>query len=919
MASSTELMLLAKARRRRAEAEGAAASGGYTGPTAENDYLDLPVPANANAPAAAPEPAEPGWLEQALGVGQQALYGASQGAVNVLGLPGDLADIIPDGVPIMGQLKHGLPTGGEISDFLGYDNRRDPEGWLETIFNRVGEEVGASALPVAGVTGKAVQMGLPAVRQMGGAGRYLLEPAAVDPTKFVAKEMAATAAAGTGAGVANTLVDRDTTAGQWADLLGAFGGVGVAAAGEGIMRSLGDVLAGITANPKFASQVVRENAADTLIANSDVLGGQIDPARPHEPVDTTALIDLLEQPANAENVIPGFRASTADRGGDFGLASFEDARARGPNAARFRARQEANTEAVDTQLNTSAPTERPAVFFDALEQERTGQLAAADRTVQEALAALEQALGPLNVPVDSTLASRGNTVRTGLLDAREAAQNRTSAAYDAADTSGNMVDPAELRETLDGALAGMTQTELTHVPEGVINRVRALGVAEDGATPQPVDLREATTLLSEIKELRRAAVNDGKRNANRVLGQVEDALDNFITANVTPEQQTALDAARAARYDEAERFGRPGDPVTAAVDVHPGGRFKMRDDRVAPSFASSDSNLERLFTEADTPEVREAIKQELLTRLDSSSTERIGRFADTYRQQIARFPGLEDELMAAADARDAEGVARLGQQGVQRHLGDPQNNIRGRSAVGRFLEYSPEQADDAVSQVLNSKNPIDSMDELMTFVGDEPSAIEGARAAFWRVMEKEGRSKNAAFETKSGVAPWMPKKWRTFLADEAVSGVMDRLYRDNPEHLQNIRQIAEALRGVNTGAKAGAAINPSGSAQTLRNSPVTLAEAQAKFIDVQRGRLNPAYAITYLAGKLAHRLVSKQAERSYQMLLDEALLNPQVAADLLKQNNPANRAALARSAKAYLGNEASHLAELLDDDENGDE
>jgi hypothetical protein len=49
-----------------------------------------------------------------------------------------------------------------------------------------------------------------------------------------------------------------------------------------------------------------------------------------------------------------------------------------------------------------------------------------------------------------------------------------------------------------------------------------------------------------------------------------------------------------------------------------------------------------------------------------------------------------------------------------------------------------------------------------------------------------------------------------------------------------------------------------------------------------------------------------------------ALLDPELAAQLLKEGNPANRAALAQKTKAFLGNEASHLADLLDGEEKGD-
>jgi hypothetical protein len=50
-------------------------------------------------------------------------------------------------------------------------------------------------------------------------------------------------------------------------------------------------------------------------------------------------------------------------------------------------------------------------------------------------------------------------------------------------------------------------------------------------------------------------------------------------------------------------------------------------------------------------------------------------------------------------------------------------------------------------------------------------------------------------------------------------------------------------------------------------------------------------------------------------MLDEALLDPNAAAFLLEQYNPANRAALAKKAKVWLGNQANTFMEMLAEDD----
>lgn len=912
------------------EATAPAASGGITG--GSDPALNVP-----GGPAPAPNPSAPTWLDQLFGAGQYALEtgaimadSARRGASNVAGLPVDLVNASPLLLRLFGvdaQPFSPNPIGG--SDWMndatkGFGLVPDapaPKDPLQTVAGRVAEEVGATMVPVAGGLTAAARTTLPALRQSAGPlAKHLVEPYAVDAARTVGKEVAAATAAGTGAGLANLAVDRDTVPGQLADFGGAVGGVGLYAAGSGVARGLGELLRAASNDPRYASRNVREKTADTIIANSDVLGGQVNPARPHDPVDTTDLVDLLRRQGGAEEIIPGFKATTADRAGDFGLASLTDARARGPNAGRFRAAMDANTNAVDAALDTYRPTQQPGAFTDALAAERQSTLDNYDADLRDAMAALERATGPLQVPVDSTLASRGNVIRTDLLDARDAARAKTDAAYQAADVSGTAVNAGQLADVIDNATTGLTVAERSVLPNDLLEQVRSLGAstvdeAGNAVPAEPVDIREATTLLSRLRHAQRIALGpnaeNGGRDANRVIGQVADALDQFIADNITPAQRDLYETARQAKFTEAESFGRKGDPVAAALQQNEGGRFTMRDDRVAPQFASRDENLSRLFAEADTPATRDAIRNELLTRLDTRTPDAVQNFMAVYRQQIARFPGLADELRQAAAASGGVMTSTTQRDFIRKLFGTPDGEIAGTGAVARYLAHEPSQAERAMSNVLNSKSPSATVDELLSFVGDEPQAVEGARAAFWRVMEKRTRSSNGAIESNSGVDLWLPKKWRAFLDQPNVAAVMDRLYRDNPEHLDQIRQIAEALRTVNASQRAGASINPSGSAQALRNGPITLAEAQAKFIDVQRGRLNPLYAVTYLAGKVANRLVSKQAERAYQMLLDEALLKPEVAAALLEQNNPANRAALARRAKGWLGNEASGLTSLL--------
>ncbi|WP_091137070.1 hypothetical protein [Microvirga guangxiensis] len=84
---------------------------------------------------------------------------------------------------------------------------------------------------------------------------------------------------------------------------------------------------------------------------------------------------------------------------------------------------------------------------------------------------------------------------------------------------------------------------------------------------------------------------------------------------------------------------------------------------------------------------------------------------------------------------------------------------------------------------------------------------------------------------------------------------------------------------------------------------------------VQRGQIGVPYFGLSIAATAARRVVGKAREQTFSRLLDRALLNPAIAAALLKENNPANRPAMRRKEQLWLGNESSTFIDLLEDEE----
>ncbi|WP_457092720.1 hypothetical protein [Microvirga sp. P5_D2] len=61
----------------------------------------------------------------------------------------------------------------------------------------------------------------------------------------------------------------------------------------------------------------------------------------------------------------------------------------------------------------------------------------------------------------------------------------------------------------------------------------------------------------------------------------------------------------------------------------------------------------------------------------------------------------------------------------------------------------------------------------------------------------------------------------------------------------------------------------------------------------------------------ARRIVGKGKEETFSRLLDRALLNPEIAAVFLKENNPANRVAMRRRAKGLAWQRGLYLHRSL--------
>jgi DNA-binding transcriptional ArsR family regulator len=914
-------------------------------------------------PMATEEP-EASWLDTIMDYGQGALrrtgylsQEAARGVTQMLGAPVDLVNISPMAMNLLPGVSgfepiSDNPVGGSkmlwdvltaprdavasVAGVQGGDGQ--PQDAFDRIGGRITQELGAAALPVAGVISAGNRLGVQGARAMQESARpiarfggRMAETAAVNPSRFAANEFGYAAAAGTGAGLAREVAPEGNE--EIADILGALAGAGGLALGQTIARTGGDVASAVSG--RGGSQVVRDEVAGQIGRAAGA------PTAPSGAIDTSGLAQVLRTGRDISEVIPGFRPTSADVAQNPGLAALEYGRSSGgPNTGLYAQRRADNQAAATDAVTDLRPQSTPGAFSSAARTERDTLLQDAELKTYLAETQFDDAVENLRAVQSGE--ARGQTIRAALDDALSSAREVERAAWSVVQGE---ADPAPLAQRFSGVTDGLTASE-----RRVVGDMMA-AIDTPASFDGPVRLEEITSLRSELTSAVREAAGDP--NKQRIISRYVDELDSYLDS--APDLSEALASARAVSRDLNDRFTRRGSAIADALAKRPSGGPAMPDSRVAPRFVQPDngqaSEMDRLLREAgeqiidpaaptgsavaqpsaapatnaapaspnNLTEVREALRDQILSDVNSrgilAKPDRLDEYLGQYQQVFDRFPELREELGTAAGLRRAADEAADAKKTLTRELGGPDGQP-GASSVAKYLAFGDERAPDAMASVVNARDPAKAADDLMRFVKDDPQAAEGARAAFWQLMEKRTRSSGATTKSPGGEQPFRFQQLDNFLRDPATRAVAERLYRDNPEHLNNLSQIAESLRAVNFG-QTGRAPNTSGTPQGLKGSEVlpsteTLGSRSFAFA---RGQVGLPFLALNIGSTIARRAILRGRGQEFQELLDKALLDPKLAATLLEQSNPANIKAMTRAAKVHFGVRAAWLDDLVTDSE----
>jgi hypothetical protein len=168
------------------------------------------------------------------------------------------------------------------------------------IINRVGQEIGAAAIPAAAIL-RAGSYVAPAMRPAPTLAQTILDPISRSPGRAAIGETAAAAGAGVGAGAMREAYPGSTVAETWGQLIGGFTPSVIANTPTAIVGRTAQALRG-----NFSAEARREAARRTI---GDYLGSEL----------STQQTDNLRAADRIAEQIPGFNPTLAERTGSPGL------------------------------------------------------------------------------------------------------------------------------------------------------------------------------------------------------------------------------------------------------------------------------------------------------------------------------------------------------------------------------------------------------------------------------------------------------------------------------------------------------------------------------------------------------------------------------------------------------------------------
>lgn len=867
-----------------------------------------------------------------LGAPVDAIAGALRAvaSVDTNRMPTQYAKPVIDLLKAIGLDKMPEPFGGSASIQRGAEAvgvpTVEPVDRQGRVTSRIAEEIASTLVP----GGVALRAGAKAKA----AGK-------VDPTSFVApfanapkREMvnqtALATAAGTGAAGATEALGDSPGADIAGALFGSYAGSTAARAGGMAARAAKDV-----AEPRrIAREAVGTRLVDAMTdKRMDPDTGRIISA------GDTAFGQNLDASRKMEADVPGLKLPAGEATMDPGIQALEfQRRSSGPNVGEYQGQRTRNRQAVNTALDEISPkAATDEATRKTLAERRDTAIATADKATTRRAEGLEDARA--NADPGMSRQAAGETIRSEITSSLSEARAAERDLWRSIDPEGKTeVDTRPLRDRAKAILADTPRTEapadtsptITDVagkaPEPTGRAIDPDLMAEAEKTAPKALLRdkesfdEILSLKSRLSDEIRAerAAPAPNRNRIRKLSMLLDETMNTLdaSAKAMPENAAAkerLDAANKASRELNERFTRGTAAEVTAVDSR--GAKKVEDSELAGRFfkAGPDGSVEALedFERAvgGRPAANKALRAYALDDAMRAAapdgkvdTKKLEAWIAKHKDALDRYPGIRDDLGNVAAAQKSLERAARRKDMLEKGLNDPK-----RSTIAKYLDR--EDSRDSMDSILRSKNPRREMTNLVNTLKRDPDALEGAKRAFWdRMMEGTPTAPRSGIKATVEDAADTPviknAAFREFMTKHGDAARI--LYADNPQHLKRLERISEAV----SAAQRTTNIKVPGTSGTPQSGTgITLAGMISRGYALQRGVVGLPYVIAESSIRGAKAAYMKVKAREFDRLLDQALMDPDVAKTLVMEWNESNQRVIARRLKLHLGHELQIGAE----------
>lgn len=807
---------------------------------------------------ARPEPEARGVLEEG-GLVSQGVSGINEGLANIIGFPVDAATA---GLNLMGA---GIerPFGGseQLRDLMAPTiTDAEPQTGLQRIARRTGQEVGAAAVPVAGLLNmgrRAGQAAGPIMRALG------IDQARRYPGRFAAAEGAAAVGGGVGAGVAGELAPDSVLAELAGQLIGG--------ATPSLTRSMvGGVLEG--AAPAF-TEAGQRRAAGRALRDAAVY-----------PDNAALELERGLEHLGTEG-IEGLRPTTGALSGDPGLMTLERGSASGFDQAAFGNRRLNNEAAIRGELDQAAPSPEfnAATTARALTETRDNALANVDRAIS-------------NLTTGRTRGDASEAARGELEAALQEARWTERGMWRAIDESGAAVlFSDDLRGAVNDWMRELDPAFRDFIPEGTLRVLDGYG--------ETVSFENLTNLRSRISNEIRSARGAQNYNQARVLGQLEGVVTDFID-NVRIQDPAILlryDAARSFSRELHDRFSRG--PAARALQLDATGTDRVAASDTLREFfrpdtarGASEASAQLRAMAGDDPErwarIQDAVQDyamDVVVGTDGTvDARRLSDFVGRHRTALAAFPELRQRLGNVMSAQRL--AADAGATGA-RTRADTQ-----ASAARFFLDREPETA---IQQLLGSADPAAEATRLRGMLAGQPEAQAGLARAFWDHFIRTARLET---DNPRGVESF-GQQIRNFMRNprhRAVANVL--LTSDQQMALRRITEWSDVMARPQR-------VELPGSPTSQREAAQSVARRAGRYL---LGALLTGG--TVVASDATGELVGALTRRQRSALVQEALLDPALARDLLREVTPDAVPFLTRRLHLHLAN----LGMPLDEGQEGE-